>query len=722
MLGKHTSPHTVPGRPAPWLSPGIFYLGLTFLGWVGLLQGHPQCLDYRPPFRPPLHLEFCSDYNSFGCCDQRKDHRIAARYWDIMNYFDLRGHELCGGYIKDILCQECSPYAAHLYDAENPQTPLRNLPGLCSDYCSAFHHNCHSAISLLTNDRSLQESHGKDGARFCHLLNLPDEDYCFPNVLRNSQLNRNLGMVAEDHQGCLQLCLAEVANGLRNPVAMVHAGDGTHRFFVAEQVGVVWVYLPDGSRLEQPFLDLKSMVLTTPWIGDERGFLGLAFHPKFRRNRKLYIYYSSLGKRKVEKIRISEMKVSLSDPNKVDPKSERVILEIDEPASNHNGGQLLFGLDGYLYIFTGDGGQAGDPFGKFGNAQNKSSLLGKVLRIDVNGAGKDGRPYRVPLDNPFVSEPRAHPAVYAYGVRNMWRCAVDRGDPITHQGRGRIFCGDVGQNKFEEVDLIVKGGNYGWRAKEGFECYDKRLCHNASLDDILPIYAYGHDVGKSVTGGYVYRGCESPNLNGLYIFGDFMSGRLMALQEDRKTKKWRKQDICLGNSSCAFPGLISTYSQFIISFAEDEAGELYFLATSYPSAYAPHGSIYKFVDPSRRAPPGKCKYKPVPVKTKTKKIRFRPLATTVLDLLKEESQKAARRSSSNATVASDSDWAASQKGSRRKPPSSTNRKKTPRGPGTKKRGRVWSPGPQGKRGQNLNSGRTGTRQVAQPKSPGRSRQ
>ncbi|ERE72735.1 HHIP-like protein 2 [Cricetulus griseus] len=639
-------------------------LGLTLLGWVGLLQGHPQCLDYGPPFRPPLHLEFCSDYDSFGCCDQRKDHRIAARYWDIMNFFDLKGHELCGGYIKDILCQECSPYAAHLYDAENPQTPLRNLPGLCSDYCSAFHHSCHSAISLLTSDRSLHESQEKDGARFCHLLNLPDEDYCFPNVLRNSQLNRNLGVVAEDHKGCLQLCLAEVANGLRNPVAMVHAGDGTHRFFVAEQVGVVWIFLPDGSRLEQPFLDLKSMVLTTPWIGDERGFLGLAFHPRFRRNRKFYIYYSCLGKRKVEKIRISEMKVSLSDPNKADPKSERVILEIDEPASNHNGGQLLFGLDGYLYIFTGDGGQAGDPFGKFGNAQNKSSLLGKVLRIGVNGAGVDGQRYQVPPDNPFVSEP-------------------------------------------------------GLEGKEGFECYEKRLCHNASLDDILPIYAYGHDVGKSVTGGYVYRGCESPNLNGLYIFGDFMSGRLMALQEDRKTKRWRKQDICLGNASCAFPGLISTYNKFIISFAEDEAGELYFLATSYPSAYAPHGSIYKFVDPSRRAPPGKCRFKPVPVKTKTKKIRFRPLVTTVLDLLKEESQKAAPRPS-NATLASGSDQAASQKGSPTKPISPTSRKKTSRGPGTKKRGRAWSPGPQGKRKQNLHTRSAGLRQVAQQKSPGRS--
>uniref|UniRef100_A0A2K6SEV9 HHIP like 2 n=1 Tax=Saimiri boliviensis boliviensis TaxID=39432 RepID=A0A2K6SEV9_SAIBB len=689
---------------APWLSSGILCLCLTFLlGQVGLLQGHPQCLDYGPPFRPLLHLEFCSDYESFGCCDQDKDRRIAARYWDIMEYFDLKRHELCGDYIKDILCQECSPYAAHLYDAENPQTPLRNLPGLCSDYCSAFHSNCHSAISLLTGDRGLQEPPGTDGARFCHLLDLPDKDYCFPHVLRNDHLNRHLGVVARDPRGCLQLCLSEAANGLRNPVSMVHAGDGTHRFFVAEQVGVVWVYLPDGSRLERPFLDLKNIVLTTPWIGDERGFLGLAFHPRFRHNRKFYIYYSCLDKKKVEKIRISEMKVSRADPNKADLKSERVILEIEEPASNHNGGQLLFGLDGYMYIFTGDGGQAGDPFGMFGNAQNKSSLLGKVLRIDVNRAGSDGKRYRVPLDNPFVSEPGAHPAIYAYGIRNMWRCAVDRGDPVTRQGRGRIFCGDVGQNRFEEVDLIVKGGNYGWRAKEGFACYDKKLCHNASLDDVLPIYAYGHAVGKSVTGGYVYRGCESPNLNGLYIFGDFMSGRLMALQEDRKTRKWKKQDLCLGSTtSCAFPGLISTHSKFIISFAEDEAG-----------------SIYKFVDPSRRAPPGKCKYKPVPVRTKSKRIPFRPLAKTVLDLLKEQSEKAARKSS-NAALASGPSQGLSEKGSSKKLASRASGKETLRGLGTKKKARVGPQGPQGKRRKSLNSHGGRMRPSAEQRRAGRS--
>ncbi|KAM7119849.1 HHIP-like protein 2 isoform 2-T3 [Ciconia maguari] len=482
------------------------------------------------------------------------------------------------------------------------------------------------------SDKHIQECYETNKTCFCNLLHLHDEDYCFPNVLKNTALNHNLGSVVEDRKGCLQLCLTEVANGLRNPVLMVHANDRTHRMFVAEQVGVIWVYLPDGSRLEEPFLDIKNIVLATPWIGDERGFLGMTFHPKYKYNGKFYIYYSYMDKNRVEKIRISEFKVLASDVNKADPLSERNLLELEEPAANHNGGQLLFGVDGYMYLFTGDGGKAGDPFGKFGNAQNKSTLLGKVLRIDVDGKSPDGKPYRIPPDNPFVSDPKARPEVYAYGVRNMWRCAVDRGNPVTKKGRGRMFCGDVGQNRFEEIDIVVKGGNYGWRAKEGFECYDTKLCHNSSLGDVLPIFAYGRNVGKSVTGGYVYRGCESPNLNGLYIFGDFMNGRLMALQEEEKTNKWKKRDICIGSTkACAFPGMISSYSKFITSFAEDEAGELYFMSTSYPSAYAPHGSLYKFIDPARRAPPGKCKYKPVPVKTQSKQIPFVPRATGMLN-------------------------------------------------------------------------------------------
>ncbi|XP_036448518.1 HHIP-like protein 2 [Colossoma macropomum] len=603
-----------------------------FLASLRRTLSHPQCLDYQPPFKPPYHLEFCNHYEMFGCCDQKTDNLIAERYWDIMDLLGDEGYELCGDFVKDILCQECSPYAAHLYDAEDPYTPVRHLPGLCFSYCTNFHTKCHSVVKYLTDSKILQELCEKDRSQFCNLINLPDQDYCYPNVLQNNDLYSNLGKVVEDPKGCLQLCLKEVANGLRNPVLMLHSGDGTHRMFVAEQLGFVWVFLRDGSRLERPFLDISGDVLTTPWLGDERGFLGLAFHPQYKHNGRFFIYYSILVNSKLEKIRISEMKVSAHDMNVADPYSERVLLEIEEPAANHNGGQLLFGLDGYLYVFTGDGGKAGDPFGKFGNSQNKSALLGKALRIDVDGSSNNGKPYKIPPDNPFINDPDARPEVYAYGVRNMWRCSVDRGDPVTRYGRGRIFCGDVGQNRYEEIDIIVKGGNYGWRAKEGFECFDIKLCQNSSLDDILPIYAYGHHIGKSVTGGYVYRGCESPNLNGLYLFGDFMSGRLMALEEDRNSGSWKEKNVCMGDTkTCSFPGLINHHHKFIISFAEDEAGELYFLATSYPSSVSPFGTVYKFVDPSRRAPPGKCKSKPLPVKVKGKKMPFIPRELTVLD-------------------------------------------------------------------------------------------
>ncbi|NXN97265.1 HIPL1 protein, partial [Rhinopomastus cyanomelas] len=517
---------------------------------------------------------------------------------------------------------ECSPYAAHLYDAEDPSTPVRTIPGLCQDYCQQVWQKCRSIFRYLSADRELIALEN-NMAKFCRYLSLEDTDYCFPHLLSNQNLNQNLGLVTADAEGCLQLCLVEVANGLRNPVAMVHANDGTHRFFIAEQVGLVWTYLPDRSRLEKPFLNISKAVLTSPWEGDERGFLGIVFHPKFKFNGKVYVYYS-VQVRYEERIRISEFRISPADMNTLDHGSERIILEIEEPASNHNGGELLFGDDEYLYIFTGDGGMAGDPFGTFGNAQNKSALLGKVLRIDVN-SNDHGPLYRIPPDNPFVNDPNARPEVYAYGVRNMWRCSFDRGDPHTKEGKGRLFCGDVGQNKYEEIDIVEKGKNYGWRAREGFSCYDKKLCTNSSMDDVLPIYAYPHKMGKSVTGGYVYRGCESPNLNGLYIFGDFMSGRLMSLKENRATREWQYSEICMGTGqTCMFPGLINNYYQYIISFAEDEAGELYFMSTGVPSATAPKGVVYKVVDTSRRAPPGKCRVEPLPVRVKSRRIQFVP--------------------------------------------------------------------------------------------------
>ncbi|XP_062863308.1 HHIP-like protein 1 [Trichomycterus rosablanca] len=565
-------------------------------------------------------------YKHFGCCDFSRDQQLLTKFYRIMDNFDYYGYATCASYVQDLLCQECSPYAAHLFDAEDPRTPLRSIPGLCPDYCSILYSKCRSIIPLMSDDPHLTKlEHNR--TKLCQYLELDDPDYCFPRILSSEHLNINLGRVTTDRDGCLQMCLEEVANGLRNPLAMVHANDGTHRFFIAEQVGVVWVYLPDRSRLKKPFLNISESVLTSPWEGDERGFLGLAFHPNFKHNGKLYVYYSvEVGID--ERIRISEFHISAADMNVVDHNSERVILEIDEPASNHNGGQLLFADDGYLYIFTGDGGMAGDPFGKYGNAQNKSALLGKVLRIDVDNNDK-GPLYKIPPDNPFVHERNARPEVFAYGVRNMWRCSVDRGDQKTKEGKGRIFCGDVGQNKYEEIDLVEKGKNYGWRAKEGFSCYDKKLCANSSLDDVLPIYAYPHKIGKSVTGGYIYRGCEYPNLNGMYIFGDFMSGRLMSLKENRNTGRWDYNEICMGmGQTCTFPGLINNYYQYIISFGEDEAGELYFMSTGVASATSPKGVVYKIVDPSRRAPPTKCHYSPLPVRVHSQLTPFKPKEST----------------------------------------------------------------------------------------------
>ncbi|KAG7461178.1 hypothetical protein MATL_G00207330 [Megalops atlanticus] len=626
----------------------LFFLGF----WVGPVCLHPQCLDFKPPFQPAEELTFCVMYKDFGCCDSAKDQELMSKYYRIIDNFDDHGYATCAGYIQNIICQECSPYAAHLYDTEDPSTPVRTLPGLCGDYCSDFWQKCRSAIPLLTDDRHLAKA-GRDRGEFCGRAGLDDADYCFPNLVNNERLTRNLGRVGADSEGCLQLCLEEVANGLRNPLAMVHANDGTHRFFVAEQVGVVWAYLPDRSRLEKPFLNITQAVLTSPWEGDERGFLGLVFHPRFKYNRKLYVYYSvEVGFD--ERIRISEFRVSASDMNVVDHSSERIILEIDEPASNHNGGQLLFADDGYLYIFTGDGGMAGDPFGKYGNAQNKSALLGKVLRIEVDDNDR-GPLYKIPPDNPFVHDHEARPEVYAFGVRNMWRCSVDRGDRHTKEGKGRIFCGDVGQNKFEEIDIIEKGVNYGWRAREGFSCYDKKLCANSSLGDVLPIYAYSHKMGKSVTGGYIYRGCEYPNLNGMYIFGDFMSGRMMALQENRHTRKWDYNEICMGmGQTCVFPGLINNYHPYIISFGEDEAGELYFMSTSFPSATSSSGVVYKLVDPSRRAPPRQCHYDPLPIRVKSPLIKFQPKEKLIGVEMPHKRPKLAN--TQETTSSSSSDW------------------------------------------------------------------
>ncbi|MBI4456049.1 MAG: PQQ-dependent sugar dehydrogenase [Acidobacteria bacterium] len=334
--------------------------------------------------------------------------------------------------------------------------------------------------------------------------------------------------------------LQVVASGVWQPVFVTHAGDGSGRLFIVEQDGRILVFR-DGQVLPRPFLDITARVES---LG-EKGLLGLAFHPSFRSNGRFFVNYTRSSAGLLQTV-IAEYRASTINPDVADS-SERVILEFGQPFENHNGGMIAFGPDGYLYIGSGDGGSAGDPFD---NGQRTDTLLGKVLRIDVDR----GTPYAIPLDNPFVDRPGARGEIWTYGLRNPWRFSFDR---LT----GRLLLGDVGQSAREEVDMIVRGSNYGWRIMEGSACFSPSSdCNRAGL--LFPIAEYKNpDEGTAVIGGYVYRGLQETSLRGAYIFGDLSSSRIWSLVE-AGPDTWKRKEILRTN----FP---------ISSFGEDEQGELY---------------------------------------------------------------------------------------------------------------------------------------------------
>lgn len=304
------------------------------------------------------------------------------------------------------------------------------------------------------------------------------------------------------------------------PVDFQHAGDTTNRIFVVEQDGIISVFPNTGSvSSKEIFLDITDLVDDG---GNEEGLLGLAFHPDYETNGYFYVNYTATGPNRTV---IARFTVSSTNPNQADEATRLVILEFDQPYSNHNGGQVSFGPDGYLYIATGDGGSGGDPQG---NGQNRSTLLGKILRIDVDNPS-DGNEYGIPADNPFAKNTSGYrEEIYAYGLRNPWRFSFDASN-------GRLWTGDVGQNKYEEIDIIEKGGNYGWDVMEGKHCFEPSSdCNTSGLK--LPIWEYGRDQGISVTGGFVYRGSTLPELKGKYMYADFGSGRVWALDYTNMSK------------------------------------------------------------------------------------------------------------------------------------------------------------------------------------------
>lgn len=333
-----------------------------------------------------------------------------------------------------------------------------------------------------------------------------------------------------------QVRFVPFVSGLEGVTTLTHAGDSSGRLYATLQGGQVRV-IQNGRVRAAPFLDVSSRTSA----GGERGLLGLAFDPKYKTNRRLYVHYTDRNGDTV-----LARYTATPDFSRADPASAKTLFTAQQPFANHNGGQLAFGPDGFLYLGLGDGGSGGDPQG---NGQKLGTPLGKILRFDVRGDAAKPAP-----GNPFLNRQGANPNIWAYGLRNPWRFSFDR-------ATGDLIIADVGQNAFEEVNRqprASKGGeNYGWRIREGRSCYDADVCRTQGLTD--PVLQYGRDEGQSITGGYVYRGSAIPALKGQYVFADFGSGNVWAARMGGQT--WSKARI----------GTVQNPS----TFGEDEDGELY---------------------------------------------------------------------------------------------------------------------------------------------------
>ncbi len=366
--------------------------------------------------------------------------------------------------------------------------------------------------------------------------------------------------------------LDKVTDSLYGPVALENAHDGSGRIFIGQQAGRIMI-LKNGKLLKEPFLDINSLLVPMENKYMDVGLLGFAFHPDYKNNGRFFVHYSAPSKKgSNNKSVLAEFKVDPNDPDKASPQ-KKILLEVEQPEENHNGGNMVFDKKGYLYIGFGDGGGQGDAHGNPGNGQNLHQLLSKIIRIDVD----HGDPYTIPKDNPFVGKD-GRDEIWCYGMRMPWRLSFD-------EKTGELFCGDVGQDHYEEVDIIEKGKNYGWRAMEGFHIYDSALYARGG-DFVPPLIEYPHTEGVSVIGGYIYRGSQYAAMEGKYIFGDWAS-RIFYMDKNEK-QQWVKHN-------CKFEGRADT-AQFdftINSFGTDEKGEIYMVTQNKVGAISPTGVIYK---------------------------------------------------------------------------------------------------------------------------------
>jgi glucose/arabinose dehydrogenase len=403
--------------------------------------------------------------------------------------------------------------------------------------------------------------------------------------------------------------LSPLAEGFVHPVSMAVPDDGTGRIFIVDQIGKISVIDAAGNLLSQPFLDVTLEMVTLDSAYDERGLLGMAFHPQYSTNKRFFVFYNV--PRQPEdpdgfdsRVRLSEFLASESDPNIADAASEKVLLEVNKPQSNHNGGQLAFGPDGYLYVGIGDGGGANDTgLGHtegIGNGQDLTKLLGKILRYDVSTPGV----LQIPESNPFANGSIAQPAIYAYGLRNPWSFSFDAG------GEHNLFCADAGQNLYEEVNIVTSGGNYGWNIKEGKYCFDPQNPNRPpdSCPDIGgsgeplidPVIEYSHNrrgssiTGNAVVGGFVYRGSAMPELQGTYIFGDWSSsfirpkGSILTAAEVA-AGTWQVSEAGIDD------GLRRKLNRYVLGFGQDLQGELYILTARRSGPSGDTGEVFKLI-------------------------------------------------------------------------------------------------------------------------------
>jgi glucose/arabinose dehydrogenase len=409
------------------------------------------------------------------------------------------------------------------------------------------------------------------------------------------------------------IALAPVAQGLAAPLALMSSGDGSSRLFVVDQTGQIYVLASDRDLLDEPFLDVSDRMVGLSTRYDERGLLGLAFHPHFGENGRFYVYYSAPLRGGAPSgwdhtSHLSEFAVSEDDPNMADPDSERILLQVDQPQGNHDGGQIAFGPDGYLYVPLGDGGGANDTgIGHtpgLGNGQDTSVLLGSILRIDVDG----GDPYGIPADNPFEGQ-EGREEIFAYGFRNPYRIAFDAG------GDRRLFVGDVGQNLWEEVDIVTLGGNYGWNIKEGTHCFDPdrpdrppaECPATGPMGETLidPVLEYHNanapgGLGRAVVGGLVYRGSALPRFQGRYIFGDWSTSfaqpdgtLLVATPPEAPGEMWPFTELQIATRE---NGKLASY---LLSFGQDADLELYVLTSDTTGPTGDTGQVFKIIPPSQ---------------------------------------------------------------------------------------------------------------------------